>query len=60
MAVVLKTLEGSDIPVDHRREGLDKLYAVEGADGSIRYFESGEEAAHVVVQLHEADDDQAS
>ncbi len=60
MAIVLKTLEGSDIPVDHRREGLDRLFAVEGADGSVRYFESGEEAAHLVAQLHAREVDQAT
>lgn len=55
MAVTLKTLAGPDIPEDHRREGLNELFAVEDAHGSVRYFESGEEAAHAVTLLHEKD-----
>jgi hypothetical protein len=53
MAVILKTLTGNDIPVEHRRDGREELFAVEAMNGNVWYLESGEEAAHLVAVMHE-------
>ncbi len=53
MAVTLKTLKGDEIPVEHRREGLDELHAVQDGDGEPQYLESDIEAAQLVVKLSE-------
>ena len=53
MAVTLKTLSDDEIPVTHRREGLEVLYAVYEDNGTVHYLESDVEAAQLVVQLSE-------
>jgi hypothetical protein len=53
MAIILKSLSGDEIPLEHRRTGLEVLFAVEDSEGRVRYLESDVDAARLVTKLSE-------